>query len=105
MCACLCGPTTQASSGHRCIIGGDVLQHHDASAVIPLYADPTRCLDQVHAACVLHVKGVTGKGKFCRSVVHRHLWTDGCGQGQLNLGDGMNSHKLLEKVLPCDLVG
>lgn len=58
---CLCGLTTQALGGHRCIICGDVLQHHDASTVIPLYVDPTRCLDQVHAACVFHIKGVKGE--------------------------------------------
>lgn len=70
MCVCVCGLTTQASSGHRCIIGGDVLQHHDTSAVIPLYADPTRCMDQVHAACVFHIKSVTGKWEPGRPVVH-----------------------------------
>lgn len=74
---CVFVPTTQASSGHRCIIGGNVLQHHDASAVVPLYADPAGCLDQVHAARVFHVKRVMGKGKSHRSVVHRHLGVDG----------------------------
>lgn len=69
-------PTAQASSRHRCIMGGDVLQHHDAGAVIPLYADPAGCLDQVHAACVFHEKRVMGKWKSHRSVVHRHLRTD-----------------------------
>lgn len=68
-----CGLTTQALSGHRCIVGGDVLQHHDASAVIPLYADSTGCLDQVHATGVLHIKRVTGEWKPCSSVVYGHL--------------------------------
>lgn len=79
------GPTAQASSRHRCIIGGNVLQHHDAGAVIPLYADPAGCLDQVHAACVLHEKGVMGKGKSHRSVVHRHLRADSVKAGQFHL--------------------
>lgn len=76
-------PTAQASSRHRCVIGGNVLEHHDAGAVIPLHADPARCLDQVHAACVLHKKRVMGKGKSHRSVVHRHLRTDG-GRGTVS---------------------
>lgn len=64
--------TTKASSGHRCIMRSDVLQHQDASAVIPLYADPARCVDQVHAACVFHIKRVTGVWKSSRSVVYCH---------------------------------
>lgn len=68
-----CRLTTQALSGHRCIVGGDVLQHHDACAVIPLYADSTGCLDQVHATGVLHIKRVTGERKSCSSVVYGHL--------------------------------
>lgn len=71
------GLTTQASSGHRCIVGGDVLQHHDARAVIPLDADPTGCLDQVHAPGVLHIKRVTGERKSCSSVVYSHLQQPG----------------------------
>lgn len=77
VCMCLCGLTTQASSGHRCVIRSAVLQHHDAGAVIPLYADPARCVDQVHAACVFHIKRVTGEWKSSRSVVYCHLKTDG----------------------------
>lgn len=65
--------TAQASSWHGCIIGGNVLQHHDAGAVIPLHADPARCLDLVHAASVLNGKRVMGEGESNRSVVHRHL--------------------------------
>lgn len=73
---CVCfreGLTTQAVSGHRCVVSSDVLQHHDASAVIPLNADPTRCIDQVHAACVFNIKRVTGKRQFGRPVVYSHL--------------------------------
>lgn len=77
VCACMCGLTTQASSGHGCIISGDVLQHHDTSTVIPLYADSARCVDQVHAACVFHIKRVAGERKSGRSVVYCHLDIDG----------------------------
>ena len=62
----MCGLTTEASSGHRRIIRSDVLQHHDAGAVIPLYADPARCVDQVHAARVFHVERVTGERESSR---------------------------------------
>lgn len=53
---CVCGLTTQASSGHRCITRSVVLQHHNPRAMIPLYADLARCVNQVHAACVFHIK-------------------------------------------------
>lgn len=66
----VCGLTTQASGGHRCIIRCDVLQHHDTSAVIPLYADPARCMDEVHTACVFHIKIVTGEWEPGRPVIH-----------------------------------
>lgn len=69
--------TTQASGGNRGFIGSNVLQHHDASAVVPLYADPARCMDQVHAARVLHIKRRAREWKPDRSVVHGHLETDG----------------------------
>lgn len=77
MCVFVCGLTTQASSGHRCVAGGDVLQHHDTGAVIPLYADPARRVDQIHAACVFHIKSVAGEWQPDRSVVHGYLDTNG----------------------------
>lgn len=75
-----CGLTTQASSGHRGVVGGDVLQHHDACAVIPLHADATGGLDQVHATGVLHIKRVMREREPCSSVVYCHLNSVGCKQ-------------------------
>lgn len=62
-------------SGNRCVIRSDVLQHHDASAVIPLYADPTRCMDQIHATCVFHIQRVAREWQFRGSVVYCDLET------------------------------
>lgn len=56
---CVHGLTTQATSGDECMTRSIVLQHHNPCAMIPLYADAARCVDQVHAACIFHIKGVT----------------------------------------------
>lgn len=60
-------------SGNRCVIRSDVLQHHDASAVVPLYADPTWSMDQIHATCVFHIQRVAGEWQFRGSVIYRDL--------------------------------
>lgn len=105
----LCGLTTKAASGHRCIISGDVLQHHDASAVIPLYADPTRCVYQIHAACVFHIQRVTGERKSSWSVVNCHLKGDGHTDAQELVSVALDKLKSWQKVSesdsPCDPVG
>ena len=53
--------TTQAAGVSRPVVGGGVLQHHDAGAVVPLDVDPPGGLDQVHAARVVHVQRLAGR--------------------------------------------
>lgn len=86
-------------------MGGDVLQHHDACAVIPLHADSTGGLDQVHAAGVLHIKRVMREGKSCGSVVYCHLNSGGHKRVQMSLVFWVGNLEMVRRCSPCDLVG
>lgn len=99
------GLTTQPSSGRRCVAGGDVLQYHDTRAVIPLYADPAWRVDQVHAACVFHIKSLVGEGEPDGSVVHGHLDTNGENGTSGTRQTFLSMARILKKKQPFDPVG
>lgn len=68
-----CRVTTEAPGPGACDVGGAVLQHDDAGAVVPLYTHATRCVDDVHGARVIDVQAVPRERQSCSDLVHCHL--------------------------------
>lgn len=65
--------TTSAEPPGGGVIRSSVLQHHDASAVVPLYVDATGCVYDVHGPGVVNMEVLPAERKPSCDLIHGHL--------------------------------